>query len=96
MTLRSRYSVPSWANGYTLDLDGNTGVAEAAPTFAFANPCGGRSVDDLRTEPPLFRSESLGTELLFSVRAAVGQHERLVFRRISRPRTKTGGEKIFT
>ena len=40
--------------GYTLDLDGGTGVAEAAAAFRFANPCAGRSVDDLPKNVALF------------------------------------------
>jgi len=39
--------------GYMLDLDGATGVAEAASTLRFANPCSGRSVSDLAQEVPL-------------------------------------------
>jgi len=34
--------------GYTLDVD------EAAATFKFANPCAGRTIDDLRSDVPLF------------------------------------------
>lgn len=40
--------------GYTLDLDGATGVAEVAKTYGFANPCAGKSVADLPQETPLF------------------------------------------
>jgi hypothetical protein len=40
--------------GYTLDLDGATGVAEAARMFGFANPCAGKSVKDLPQDLPLF------------------------------------------
>jgi len=40
--------------GYTLDLDGGTGVAEAAKAFRFANPGAGRSVDDLPKNVSLF------------------------------------------
>jgi hypothetical protein len=39
--------------GYTLDLDGSTNVADAARQFGFANPCAGRSVDDLPRDIPL-------------------------------------------
>jgi acetyl esterase/lipase len=39
--------------GYTLDLEGATGVAEAARMFGFANPCAGKSVDDLPPDLPL-------------------------------------------
>ena len=40
--------------GYTLDAGGPNGVAEAARTWGFANPCAGRSVADLPREVPLF------------------------------------------
>jgi hypothetical protein len=40
--------------GYTLDLDGATGVAEAAQMFRFTNPNAGRSMDDLPEDLPLF------------------------------------------
>jgi hypothetical protein len=40
--------------GYMLDLDGATGVAEAAVTFRFTNPNAGKSLDDLREDLPLF------------------------------------------
>ena len=40
--------------GYMLDLAGSTSVAEASKTFGFANPCAGRSVDDLPDDLPLF------------------------------------------
>lgn len=39
--------------GYTLDLDGATGVADAAKMFGFANPCAGKTVDDLAAHAPL-------------------------------------------
>lgn len=40
--------------GYTLDLEGSTGVAEAAGTWGFVNPCAGKSVADLSQSLPLF------------------------------------------
>src|SRR3989442_2346823 len=40
--------------GYMLDLDGATGVADAAKMFGFVNPCAGKSVDDLPKDMPLF------------------------------------------
>ncbi len=40
--------------GVTLDLDGATGVAEAARMFRFANPSAGKSVEDLPRDLPLF------------------------------------------
>jgi hypothetical protein len=40
--------------GLTLDLDGGTGVAEAARMFRFANPCEGKTVSDLPQDLPLF------------------------------------------
>jgi dienelactone hydrolase len=39
--------------GYTLDLDGARGVADASARFGFANPCAGRGVDDLASDVPL-------------------------------------------
>jgi hypothetical protein len=39
---------------YTLDLDGATGVADAARQWGFVNPCAGKSVDDLPRDVPLF------------------------------------------
>ena len=39
---------------YTLDLEGTTGVAEAARQFGFVNPSAGKSVDDLPHDVPLF------------------------------------------
>ncbi len=40
--------------GYMLDLDGETGVAEAERVWRFANPAAGRSVADLPTDVSLF------------------------------------------
>jgi hypothetical protein len=40
--------------GYTLDLAGSTGVADAARAWGFVNPCAGRAVSDLPKETPLF------------------------------------------
>jgi len=40
--------------GYTMDLDGSTGVAEAARTRGFVNPCAGKSLEDLSPDVPLF------------------------------------------
>ena len=40
--------------GFMLDLDGSTGVAEAAKTWGFVNPCAGKSVADLPQDLPLF------------------------------------------
>jgi hypothetical protein len=40
--------------GYMLDLDGATGVAEAAAQFGFVTPAAGRSVADLPAGTPLF------------------------------------------
>jgi hypothetical protein len=40
--------------GYMLDLDGATGVADAARMFGFVNPCAGKSVADLASDIPLF------------------------------------------
>jgi effector-binding domain-containing protein/dienelactone hydrolase len=40
--------------GCTLDLDGSTGIAEAAKSWLFANPTAGRTVRDLSANVPLF------------------------------------------
>jgi hypothetical protein len=40
--------------GYMLDLDGCSGVAEAAGAWKFANPSAGKPVEDLSPEIPLF------------------------------------------
>jgi len=40
--------------GYTLDLEGATGVSEAEKKWRFANPAAGKSVDDLPPDLPLF------------------------------------------
>jgi hypothetical protein len=40
--------------GFMLDLDGATGVAEAAQMFRFTNPTAGTSIDDLPPTLPLF------------------------------------------
>jgi hypothetical protein len=39
---------------YTLDLDGDTSIADAAKQWGFANPCSGKSVADLPRDVPLF------------------------------------------
>jgi len=41
-------------NGYMLDLDGATGVADAAGQWKFVNASAGKSVDDLPPDLPLF------------------------------------------
>jgi acetyl esterase/lipase len=40
--------------GFMLDLDGATGVVEAAQMFRFTNPNAGKSIDDLPQALPLF------------------------------------------
>jgi acetyl esterase/lipase len=40
-------------NGYMLDVDGATGVADIQKTYRFANPGAGQSVDDVRKDVPL-------------------------------------------
>lgn len=39
--------------GFMLDLHGATAVADMQKTFRFANPCAGKSVDDVRDDVPL-------------------------------------------
>ncbi|HEY0003993.1 MAG TPA: alpha/beta hydrolase [Pyrinomonadaceae bacterium] len=40
--------------GYMLDLEGDASVAEASELWGFANPCAGKSVEDLPQHLPLF------------------------------------------
>jgi dienelactone hydrolase len=40
--------------GFMLDDDGSNNVAEGAETVGFANPCVGRTVNDLPRDVPLF------------------------------------------
>ena len=40
-------------NGYMLDVDGATGVADIQKTYRFANAGAGKSVDDVRKDVPL-------------------------------------------
>jgi len=40
--------------GFLLDLDGATGTAEASRQFGFANPCAGKTLDDLAPDVSLF------------------------------------------
>jgi hypothetical protein len=40
--------------GFMLDLDGSTGVADAAKTYGFVNPGAGKSPDDMPKDLPLF------------------------------------------
>lgn len=39
--------------GYTLDLDGATGIADLSKAYGFANPCAGSLTDDLPRHIPL-------------------------------------------
>jgi hypothetical protein len=39
--------------GFMLDLHGSTAVEDMQKTFRFANPCAGKSVDDVRDDVPL-------------------------------------------
>jgi dienelactone hydrolase len=54
MEPQSRVKCAALCYGYLLDLDGSTFVAEAASLFRFANPCAGRSLDELPVDVPLF------------------------------------------
>lgn len=40
--------------GYMLDIEGSTGIAEAAKQYGFVNPCAGKSIKDLPLNTPLF------------------------------------------
>ena len=46
------------SNGYMLDSDGATGVADMQKTYRFANPAAGQSVDDVRKDVPLLIARS--------------------------------------
>jgi len=46
-------SSAAFAYGYTLDLAGSDAVARASASFRFANPCAGRSLEELRADVPL-------------------------------------------
>lgn len=48
-----RYTCAVLSHGYMLDLEGATGVAEAARTFGFVNPASGKTVDGLPPDLPL-------------------------------------------
>jgi acetyl esterase/lipase len=44
--------------GFMLDLHGSTAVADMQKTFRFANPCAGKSMDDVRDDVPLLVARS--------------------------------------
>jgi len=54
MTPEARVKCAALCYGYMMDFDGSTSVAEAASLFRFANPCAGRSLEDLPVDVPLF------------------------------------------
>ena len=39
---------------FTMDLDDANGIAEMSKRFGFVNACAGRTLDDLRTDVPMF------------------------------------------
>jgi hypothetical protein len=49
--------------GYTMDVDGSTDVADAAKQWRFANPCAGRSADELVRDVPLFIARAGADEM---------------------------------
>jgi len=51
--MSERFACAVLCYGFMLDLGTATGVAEAAKTFFFANPCAGKSVADLPGDLPL-------------------------------------------
>ncbi len=57
---------------FMLDLDGSTGIAEAARTYKFVNPSAGKSVDDLPRDVPLFIVRA-GQEHFPHLNEAIGQ-----------------------
>src|SRR5258706_6568105 len=56
--------------GYTLDLDGSTGVADAARQAGFVNACAGKSVKDLRRDVSLFVARA-GQDQMTGLNAAL-------------------------
>jgi hypothetical protein len=42
------------SNAFTLDLEGSTSVAQAAKQWRFADPCAGKSAEDVQEDVPLF------------------------------------------
>jgi len=40
--------------GFMLDQGGSTGVAEQQKAYGFVNPCAGKTVDDVRSDVPLY------------------------------------------
>ena len=72
--------------GVTLDLDGSTGVAEAAKTWRFANPTAGKSVSDLPPDVPLFIARGGRDEMPQLNRGAGSFHRPCGWLRICRSR----------
>jgi acetyl esterase/lipase len=54
MDAQPRVACAVFLYGYMLDSDGTTAIADAARMFGFANPCAGRSLEDLPPDVPLF------------------------------------------
>jgi dienelactone hydrolase len=48
-----RLACAAFVCGYTMDLDGSTGVADASAQFGFVNACVGRSPSELSPDAPL-------------------------------------------
>lgn len=48
---------------YTLDVNGASGVGEAARTWGFANPCAGRRVEELQRDIPMLIARAGGDEM---------------------------------
>lgn len=47
----------------TLDLDGQTGVADAAKMFRFVNPASGKTIDDVADDIPMFLARAGADEV---------------------------------
>lgn len=47
----------------TLDLDGQTGVADAAKMFRFVNPAAGKTIDDVARDVPMFLARAGADEV---------------------------------
>ena len=50
---RAYLKCAAFSNGFMLDLDGRTSVAEMQRTYRFTNPCEGKSIGQVRADVPL-------------------------------------------
>ena len=72
MDASSGVSCAAFCYGYMLDLEGATGVADAAAQFRFANPCAGKSVADLPAGRPILLAKA-GQDQMPGLNASIDQ-----------------------